>query len=196
MAFDPIILCGPSGVGKGYLVSYLEKNFPCEEITRLTTRQIRPGEVNGKSYYFLTEQEFLARKESLLISSYFNGAWYGGDQESVEKIRRKGLIPIGDIRLNFVPRFLEFYPSSQTIFLKPISFELLKERMILRGDNESDIASRLANAEEEIKLYEQGLKSYFKQEFIIGDNDISPIIEGLHPFLGVEDTGKTPAYRK
>ena len=91
-----VIISGPSGVGKGTLVKRLisESSFPLVLSVSATTRPPRPGEVNGRDYWFISRDEFLEKRangeflESFEV--YEGGAFYGTLRETVETQIRQG----------------------------------------------------------------------------------------------------------
>ena len=90
-----IIVSGPSGVGKGTILRRIFESgdFPLESSVSATTRKPRPGEKDGVHYHFLSEEEFLKRKENDEFAEcfqVFGGAWYGTLKATIENALKMG----------------------------------------------------------------------------------------------------------
>ncbi|MDO5733200.1 MAG: guanylate kinase [Eubacteriales bacterium] len=153
-----ILLCvsGPSGVGKGSLISKVLAVRPdmCHSVS-VTTRAPRPGEKEGLSYYFRTREEFLemlGQKEILEHDEYL-GNYYGTLRRPIEERMEKGLDTILDITVDGTLNTMKLIPDAVSIFLLPPSIQELRRRLNTRG-TESDevIQERLAKALEEIRM--------------------------------------------
>lgn len=97
----PIAIVGPSGVGKSTLIDRLMADSPdvFEFSISCTTRQPRPGEVDGKHYYFISSEEFIRRNEEgeFIEWAEVNGEYYGTSLEVVKDIAARGKICLLDI---------------------------------------------------------------------------------------------------
>ncbi len=149
-----IVLTGPSGVGKGTLLKSLLKRHPelCLSISA-TTRNPRPGEVNGKDYYFVSPQQFdvLVAQDELLEWAEFAGNRYGTPRQSVLEAIQAGKWVILEIELEGARQIRHTFPDAMRIFILPPSIVELEYRIRNRGqDSEGAIARRLKRAEEEI----------------------------------------------
>ncbi|HZZ54758.1 MAG TPA: guanylate kinase [Trebonia sp.] len=149
------VLSGPSGVGKSTVVAELRRQ--CPEIwisVSVTTRRPRPGEVNGREYYFVDNREFdrmLAAGE-LLEWNEFAGNKYGTPREPVrERIEREEPTLL-EIDLNGARQVREVMQDDALfVFLQPPSWEELVRRLTRRGTEASDVVERrLAVAREEL----------------------------------------------
>ncbi|MGN0930335.1 MAG: guanylate kinase [Thermoguttaceae bacterium] len=166
-----IIISGPSGVGKGTLVKKLlnESPFPIVLSVSATTRTPRPGEVNGREYWFISREEFLEKRangeflESFEV--YEGGALYGTLRETVESQIRQGKWVLLEIDVKGALSVMKELPESLSFFILPPSIGALKERLLNRGtENGEDLAIRLEQAEKEISY-----KKFYK-ECIVNDN--------------------------
>ncbi len=161
------ILCvvsGPSGSGKTTLCRAFNDEDPsCSYAISCTTRPIREGEVNGKDYHFLSEEEFLARvdKGDLLEHARVHGNLYGTLKSSVIEQVENGQDVLIDIdvqgasliRNNDDPAIQASYID---IFVMPPSQEELQARLGGRGtESEQNFALRMENAQEEIAQWEK-----------------------------------------
>ena len=166
-----VIISGPSGVGKGTLVKKLlnESSFPLVLSVSATTRTPRPGEVNGREYWFISRDEFLEKRangeflESFEV--YEGGALYGTLRETVETQIRQGKWVLLEIDVKGALSVMKELPDSLSIFILPPSLEALRERLLNRGtENGEDLAKRLEQAQEEISY-----NKYYKER-IVNDN--------------------------
>ncbi|HEY9701951.1 MAG TPA: guanylate kinase [Allocoleopsis sp.] len=150
-----IVLTGPSGVGKGTIVrSLLERNQNLQLSVSFTTRNRRPGEIDGKDYYFVYPHEFddMVRNNRLLEWAEYAGNYYGTPKYMVlEKIDEGELILL-EIELAGARQVKNSFPSALSIFILPPSMAELEKRIRARGQNsETDINNRIRIAETEIK---------------------------------------------
>ena len=153
-----IVVSGPSGVGKGTLLKRLfaDAEFPLKTSVSATTRAPRPGERNGVEYWFMTRDEFLARRErgEFLESFevYEGGALYGTLRETVEDAARNGDWVVLEIDVKGAKSVVAQIPDAVTIFIAPPSLDALRERLAARGsETPEDVAKRLAQASLELE---------------------------------------------
>ena len=152
-----IVLSGPSGVGKGTVRKALFERVThnIEYSISMTTRQIRPGEVDGKDYYFVTEEEFLHQieKGNLLEYARFVGNYYGTPLDKIEKMLDEGNEVLLEIEVQGAMQVKEKMPDAVFIFLAPPSFDALTTRLNRRGTECKEIIKeRVDKAAREIDL--------------------------------------------
>lgn len=149
-----IVLTGPSGVGKGTLLRSLLKRHPELYLSiSVTTRAPRPGEVDGKSYYFVSRTTFerMVANGELLEWAEFAGNFYGTPRAAVEEQVRAGNWVILEIELEGARQIRKTFPDALRIFILPPSLSELEQRIRNRGqDSNEAIARRLQRAREEI----------------------------------------------
>jgi guanylate kinase len=149
-----IVLTGPSGVGKGTLMrSLLERHPDLYYSVSVTTRAPRPGEIDGKDYYFISRSKFeqLVASGEFLEWAEFAGNYYGTPREPVIKQIRSGNSIVLEIELEGARQIRSSFPSATSIFILPPSIQELEQRLRRRGqDSEEAIARRLRRAQEEI----------------------------------------------
>jgi len=149
-----IILTGPSGVGKGTLLrSLLERHPELYLSVSVTTRAPRPGEIDGKHYYFINRDQFeqMVAKSELLEWAEYAGNYYGTPKKQLEAQIRQGQWVILEIELEGARQIQQTFPSALRIFILPPSIAELEQRIRSRGqDSDSAIAQRLSRAQSEI----------------------------------------------
>jgi guanylate kinase len=148
------VLSGPSGVGKGTVTAELRRM--CPEIwisVSVTTRHPRPGEVNGREYYFVDDLEFdrmVAGGEFLEWDRHFGGK-YGTPREPVESRLEAGEPALLEIDLAGARQVRQSMPDALFVFLSPPSWEELVRRLTGRGtEPPGGLADRLARAKVEL----------------------------------------------
>jgi guanylate kinase len=149
------VLSGPSGVGKSTVVAELRRQ--CPEIwisVSVTTRRPRPGEVNGREYYFVDDREFdrMLSAGELLEWNEFAGNKYGTPLEPVLRRIERGEQTLLEIDLNGARQVREAMKDDALfVFLEPPSWEELVRRLTRRGTEPPDVVERrLAVAREEL----------------------------------------------
>jgi guanylate kinase len=146
-----VVITGPSGVGKGTLIKRLLERVPGLQLAvSATTREPRPGEVNGVDYHFLGQRDFDHRVEAgeFLEHAVYAGNSYGTLWSELERPAR-GIVL--EIDVQGARQVHERLPDAKRIFIEPPSFEALAERLMQRGsDSPEQIERRLAAAREEL----------------------------------------------
>ena len=188
----PIVIAGPSGVGKGTLINKLLEHYtPSDEdgdeankggdyfgfSVSHTTRDARPGEVDGVHYHFRSRQDVQAGIENGDFIEYnvVHGNLYGTSFDAVNSVARSGRIAILDIDVQGVKRVKKSTLSPIYIFVAPPSMEVLEKRLRDRGtETEDAIQIRSANARAEI---EYGKTSAF--DFVIVNDDLDAAFKRL-----------------
>lgn len=156
-----IVLSGPSGVGKGTVCSYLKAEY--QDIyysVSATTRQARIGEKEGVNYFFLSESEFLVRRDrgDFLEWAEVYGHYYGTPRSVVEDQLAQGKDVILEIDIQGAKKVKNGFPQGVFIFLMPPSKAELEKRIVGRAtDSAETIKRRLACVDSElieIKTYD------------------------------------------
>jgi guanylate kinase len=131
------VVSGPTAVGKGTVVSRLSREHPELFVSvSATTRPPRPGEVEGRHYLFVTEQEFdtLIATDALLEWAVVHGRHrYGTPREPVLRALTSGRPAILEIDLQGARQVRASWPDAQFVFLAPPSWEELVRRLVGRG---------------------------------------------------------------
>ncbi len=152
-----IILSGPSGVGKGTIRKYFEKDerLNLAYSTSMTTRKPRDGEVDGKDYFFTSKENFqeAIKKGELLEYAEFVGNFYGTPLSEVERLRNEGKNVLLEIEVQGALQVQEKCPDAISIFIIPPSMEELEKRIRGRkSEPEEIIQQRLSKAANEMKI--------------------------------------------
>jgi guanylate kinase len=152
-----VVISGPSGSGKTTILKRLLENPPRPLVLSVsaTTREKRPGEVDGVDYHFLTPDRFQQRRlhgDFLECCEVFgSGTWYGTLRSVVDTGLAEGKWVVLEIDVQGTMNTLKHYPHAITIFLRPDSEEELEQRLVRRGTEDDDaIAARLATAKREL----------------------------------------------
>ncbi|MDK2918318.1 MAG: guanylate kinase [Candidatus Petromonas sp.] len=162
-----LVVCGPSGVGKGTVCKELLKHKPEIKLSiSATTREKRKGEVDGVNYYFLKREVFedMISKDGFLEYAEVYDNLYGTPKKYVLEQINKGNDVLLEIDIQGAKQIKQKYPDGTFIFLLPPSMKELRKRIINRGtDSKESIKKRLKCAYEEIDF----IKDY--DYYIIND---------------------------
>ncbi|WP_038017026.1 guanylate kinase [Synechococcus sp. PCC 7335] len=149
-----IVVAGPSGVGKGTLLAHLRDRHPDLRVSiSATTRQPRPGEVDGQHYYFVSRAKFeeMIAQGELLEWAEFAQNYYGTPKRPIKEAIAAGERIVLEIELIGARQIRESFPEAKQIFVLPPSVAALEARIRSRGqDNEPAIARRLAQSKVEL----------------------------------------------
>ena len=149
------VLAGPTAVGKGTVVAYIREHFPAiQHSVSATTRTPRPGEVDGKDYFFVTDEQFdrmLAADELLEWATVHQQHRYGTPRQPVLDAAAAGQRMLLEIDLQGARQVRRSMPSARLIFLAPPSWDELVNRLVKRGtESEAERERRLATAQLEL----------------------------------------------
>ncbi|HMJ72671.1 MAG TPA: guanylate kinase [Solirubrobacterales bacterium] len=148
------VITGPSGVGKGTLISQLLERVPGLELSvSATTREPREGEIDGRDYHFLTPEEFDRRieREDFLEFATYSGNRYGTLRSEVRKRLEGGHSVVLEIEVQGARQVRAAMRESIQVFIAPPDPAVLRQRLESRGaDSAAAIDARLEVAEQEL----------------------------------------------
>jgi len=152
------IISGPSGAGKGTICKRLIDETKVEISVSMTTRQPREGEVEGKSYYFTTKEDFLKEVEAdgFLEWAEVYGNYYGTPKAKVDEKLAAGIDVVLEIDIQGALNVKEVYPEGIFIFILPPSMAELRKRITGRGsETEESLKLRLSQTLKEVSYIDK-----------------------------------------
>ncbi len=178
-----IVISAPSGAGKTTLINRLlssDDRFAFSVST--TTRPRRNNETDGKSYYFIPEDEFrgMVDRGEFIEWARVHGNCYGTSKKEIDRICRIGKIPIFDVDVQGARTLIGSLDSAVYIFIVPPSREVLESRLRNRKtDSEEQIQVRLRNAIRELGEYAQ-------YDYIVVNDDLDVALNELRSIVTAE----------
>lgn len=180
-----LVITGPSGTGKTTLIRRLLRR--CRDLAfsvSHTTRPPRPGEVEGKDYYFVSEAEFLRllKKKTFVEWAVVHGYYYGTSKEEFKKSQKQDLVMDIDVQGARQVKKLTAENGSQAVFvfILPPNRKVLEERLLQRGDlSPQDLRRRVKRAREEIK-------SWYNFEYLIVNHNLEEALAELKAIVVAE----------
>lgn len=148
-----IVLSGPSGTGKSTVVERLMKLQELHFSVSATTRQPRPGEIDGTDYYFVTQERFreMINDGELLEYATYVGNSYGTPKRPIQEQLAQGRNILLDVEVQGAMQVRQTMPEAILVFLAPPDLETLRQRLEGRDtDSQEKIEARLLRAEEEL----------------------------------------------
>jgi guanylate kinase len=139
------VLSGPAGVGKSSVVRHLREHEPrIWHSVSVTTRPIRPGEVDGLAYSFVSPEEFaeLAQRGELLEEASYAGNLYGTPRGPVAERLEQGVPVLLEIELQGARQVRAMDPDALLVFLAPPSWDELERRLRGRGTEDPAVIDR------------------------------------------------------
>ena len=178
-----VVLSGFSGSGKGTLVKRLLEEYDNYALSiSMTTRMPRPGEVHGKSYFFVTQEEFKSTidRDGLLEYARYCDNFYGTPKKQVMDWMDEGINVILEIDVQGALQIKKSYPEGIFIFILPPSIEELKNRILGRGsETEETMARRLGAALKEISSIDE-------YDYRVVNEDLQEAVDRVKAIISAE----------
>ena len=178
-----IVLSGPSGSGKNTVCDEVKKNNKnIWESISMTSRKPRKGEIDGKSYYFVTEEEFKKNIEddNMLEYAKFAGNYYGTPKKNIQKHLDNGEDVILVIEIQGALQIKKKLPQALFVFLLPPSMAELKRRLTDRKtESKSKIMERFETAYKEIN-------ELSKYNYVIINDKVNDAVMKLEAIIKAE----------
>ena len=175
-----VVVSGFSGAGKGTIMHRLMEKYDNYALSvSATTRAPRPGEEEGKAYFFRTKEQFeeMIRKDELIEYAQYVENYYGTPRAYVEDHLSKGHDVILEIEIQGARKIKEKYPEAILVFVTAPSMEELKARLVGRGTEKPDvIQKRLARAAQEA----EGADEY---EYLLVNDQVEDAVDRLHEII-------------
>jgi guanylate kinase len=177
------VVTGPSGAGKGTLEKELLRRMPELELAvSATTRERRPGEENGREYWFLDPDEFERRIQAgdfLEHVTYVSGHRYGTLRSELDRIAAKRRVPLLDLEIEGALTVRDEVPGAVTIFVKAPSFDELERRLRDRAtESAGEIGERLALARAQMEQEREFHHVVLNDDFERAVEELVVIIRG------------------
>jgi len=150
------IISGPSGVGEDSVIEGLKKYLKIERIITTTTRPMRPRELQGKPYYFISQKEFENKIKNDEMAEYaqeYNNNFYGVTKDELKRATNSGRVGVWKIEYKGVITAKKKFPEIKSIYIAAPSLEILKKRILHRSPNATSkyLKERIAYTREWMK---------------------------------------------
>lgn len=183
MSHFPLVLSAPSGGGKTTIArALLKRRSDLGYSVSCTTRTARPGEVQGRDYYFMTRSEFLAERErgAFAESAEVHGNLYGTLRSEVERVLAEGRHVVMDIDPQGASQFVRVFPWTVTVFILPPSAEVLLDRLRARKtESPAQLAARLTSALQELQRVDE-------YEYVVLNDDLERAVASVCSIVDAE----------
>jgi guanylate kinase len=174
------VITGPSGVGKGTLIKMLRERVPDLALSvSATTRSPREGEVDGRDYHFLTEEQFQERRDAddFLEFATYSGNHYGTLNSELERCLDKGRSVVLEIEVQGAQQVRQSKPDSVQIFIAPPDESVLRDRLQGRGTDSAEAIDR------RLKVAEQELSSQNDFDYRVVNDDLDHAADELESIV-------------
>ncbi len=173
------VISGFSGAGKGTIVKELVNKYQYALSISATTREPREDEVDGKHYFFKTNDEFeqMIREDRLMEYAGYVDHYYGTPKDFVMQKVQEGIDVILEIEMQGALQIKKKFPEAVLVFATPPSYEELRKRLVGRGtETQEVIEKRLDRAAEECIYMEH-------YDYIVVNDDLETCVEQIHHLI-------------
>jgi len=176
-------IVAPSGAGKSSLVAaLLAKDDEIQLSISYTTRPPRPGEVEGREYRFVSRKRFeaLIAQDEFLEHAEVYGNLYGTSKRWIETRRATGADVLLEIDWQGARQVRKLFPDMTYIYILPPSIEVLRERLVKRGQDAAEVIERrLAAAREDLRHIDNADYVIINQDFASALADLLAVVRSL-----------------
>jgi guanylate kinase len=174
------VITGPSGAGKGTLIQHLLGRVPELEVAiSATTRLQRPGEEDGREYWFLTDAEFarrVAAGEFLEHVTYVSGKRYGTLRSELDRIAQAGRVPVLELETEGALKVKEEVPGAVTVFITAPIPELERRLRERASESEGEIGERIGLARRQLEQADEF-------DHVVLNDDVAGAIRALEEIV-------------
>lgn len=178
-----VVVSGFSGAGKGTIMKELLKRYSNYALSiSATTRNPRQGEVDGREYFFVTEEHFkeMIEKDALIEYAQYVNHYYGTPRDYVNSQMEQGRDVILEIEIQGALKVKKRFPDAILVFVMPPNALELKRRLVGRGTESMEVINaRLERASDEA----EGMEAY---DYILINDDIDTCVEEMHRMISVQ----------
>lgn len=178
-----VVVSGFSGAGKGTIMKSLMAKYDNYALSiSATTRNPRPGEEDGREYFFRTKEEFeeMIRQDQLIEYAQYVENYYGTPRAYVEEQLSQGRDVILEIEIQGARKVKEKFPEAVLVFVTAPSMEELRERLVGRGTETKEVIhQRLARAAQEA----EGVEEY---DYLLVNDQLDQAVDRLHEIIQSE----------
>ena len=181
------VVSGASGVGKGTILAYVlsQESGRLHFSVSWTTREHRPGETDGKEYFFKTREQFLEELNDpegggFLEHAEFVGNFYGTPRRAIEEQLAQGMDVILDVELVGAMNVAKLMPEAVLVLVVPPNLSILRRRLLKRGTD------ALPVVEKRLKRAVEDMTHYGKFDYVIVNDNLLGAVEDLEAVIRAE----------
>ena len=178
-----IIFSGPSGSGKGTIMkSLLASREDTVLSVSMTTRDPRPGEIDGYHYHFVTREEFekTIAEDGFLEYAEYNGNFYGTPEAPIRRLLNEGKNVMLEIEVQGAEKVMDHRSDVVSIFITTPSYAELERRLRGRGTESEEVIQK------RMKTSQYELSRAFRYQYIVLNDDVEKAVERITTIIDAE----------